>query len=110
MPVPLASEMRVVAFLAALLAGESAVAQLGGSPILGSLAAGVLLGPALADAVPHSAAFALLGALGMMLLVVESGISVDVTGVRATGGRALGAAAIGVVGPVALAVGVVVMR
>ena len=72
------------------------------SPLLGQIVAGLVLGPALLDWVPFPTAAALLGKVGVMLLVVESGLSVDVGGLRKVGCRALAAAVLGVALPVGL--------
>ena len=72
------------------------------SPLLGQIVAGLVLGPALLDWVPFPTAAALLGKVGVMLLVVESGLSVDVGGLRKVGCRALTAAVLGVALPVGL--------
>ena len=81
---------------------------LGISPILGSLAAGVLVGPAALNLVAHPAAYALIGKAGIMLLVLESGFQVDQNSVRRLGGYAFLAAFAGVLGPVILALAIVV--
>ncbi len=73
------------------------------SPLLGQLLAGVVFGPAALDVVPHAAALRFVGKLGVMLLVLESGLDTDTRRVRADGARAFLAALSGTIFPVALA-------
>ena len=68
---------------------------------------GVLLGPALADAVPFIDALQLIGKLGILLLVLEAGLEVDFIGAMSIAPRALGAAVTGVILPVIGSLGVV---
>jgi Kef-type K+ transport system membrane component KefB len=95
-------ELSVVAFLAAVWLCEKACARLHVSPLLGQLLGGILCGPALLDFVPHVDAFRLLGMLGVLLLVVDSGLQVDVASVRRSSGRAFALALTGVAVPVAV--------
>lgn len=67
------NELRIVLLLFAVWMTELACARAAISPIIGQIAAGVVVGPALFDLVPHVEALKLLGKLGVMLLVVESG-------------------------------------
>lgn len=66
-------ELRLVLLLVVVWTTELACARVAISPIIGQIAAGVVVGPALFDLVPHVDALKLLGKLGVMLLVVESG-------------------------------------
>ena len=125
MQFPLLDELKVAALLAAVWASGASCRRVGVAPLLGQVVAGVLLGPALADVVPHSEAFRVLGKLGgacvrsrcglrrltptrrrpraVLALVVDSALSVDVAEVKRVGSRALFMAATGVVCPVVLA-------
>ena len=47
--------------------------------------AGMLLGPCIADLVPYVDAFRLIGKLGVMLLIVEAGLSINVQQLRDVG-------------------------
>jgi Kef-type K+ transport system membrane component KefB len=73
------------------------------SPLLGQLIAGVIVGPACLNLVPFAQAWRFLGKLGVMLLVVESGLDTDMERVRTYGARAFFAALCGTVFPVLLA-------
>lgn len=66
-------ELRVVLLLVVVWATELVCKPLNVSPIIGQIVAGVVVGPGLLDVIPHVDAFKLLGKLGVMLLVVESG-------------------------------------
>lgn len=66
-------ELRLVLLLFVVWITELACGRAAISPIIGQITAGVVVGPALLDLVPHVDALKLLGKLGVMLLVVESG-------------------------------------
>lgn len=98
----LENELRVVLLLLVVWVSELLCKRLNGSPIIGQIAAGLIVGPALLDLVPHVDAFRLLGKLGVLLLVIESGLAVDWRDVRRCGPRASLAAATGVLIPTLL--------
>ena len=58
---------------------------------------GIVLGPPLVNAVPFEEALRFLGKVGVMLLVVESGLSVSVADIKAVGLRAFEASPSGMV-------------
>eukprot|EP00753_Platysulcus_tardus_P014442 PLAT4369.1.p2 GENE.PLAT4369.1~~PLAT4369.1.p2 ORF type:complete len:452 (+),score=214.64 PLAT4369.1:97-1452(+) len=93
------SELALLALLLAVWAGEKSMAALRASPLLGQILAGLLLGPALADIVPFPEALQLVGKFGVLLLVVDSGLQVQLAEVRRVGLRAAAAAATGVALP-----------
>lgn len=66
-------ELRLVLLLFVVWITELACARAAVSPIIGQIAAGVVVGPGLLDLIPHVEALQLLGKLGVMLLVIESG-------------------------------------
>eukprot|EP01065_Artemidia_motanka_P016040 TRINITY_DN1976_c2_g1_i1.p1 TRINITY_DN1976_c2_g1~~TRINITY_DN1976_c2_g1_i1.p1 ORF type:complete len:441 (+),score=109.80 TRINITY_DN1976_c2_g1_i1:56-1378(+) len=102
MTVPFGDELACIGFLTAVWVAERTMAAAGGSPLLGNFIAGILLGPPLADMVPHSDAWRLIGKLGVLILIVDGTLTIDLAQVRACGGRAFAAAAAGVAGPVGL--------
>lgn len=107
MELVLQDELSLIAFFAALLLLEIVAHRfIGTSPIVGQLLAGILLGPSLANIVPYSDALRLLGKLGVGILVVESGLNVDLASVLSIGPRAVGAAILGVAAPVGLSIAV----
>eukprot|EP01062_Namystynia_karyoxenos_P032979 TRINITY_DN24281_c3_g1_i1.p1 TRINITY_DN24281_c3_g1~~TRINITY_DN24281_c3_g1_i1.p1 ORF type:complete len:487 (+),score=145.82 TRINITY_DN24281_c3_g1_i1:66-1463(+) len=105
--IPFGNELGSIAFLAGTWLLERLLLKCGGSPLLGNLAAGILLGPSFADIVPYSDGWRLLGKLGVLVLIVDSSLQIDLAQVRACGLRAFVAAAAGVAGPVGLAMLVV---
>ena len=85
---PFAAEASSLLFVAVILFCGSVFERVfRTSPLLGQIVAGLLLGPSLWNVVPHPTAVALLGKLGVMLLVVESGLSVDHRQMRRVGLR-----------------------
>ncbi|KAL7533761.1 hypothetical protein ACHAXR_009976 [Thalassiosira sp. AJA248-18] len=70
-------------------------AKLGMPALVGEIFTGFLLGPPLADFVPYPEALVLVGEIGLIMLLLEAGVELDVAQLRETGIRAL---AIGVTG------------
>ncbi|EED96002.1 Na+/H+ exchanger, partial [Thalassiosira pseudonana CCMP1335] len=75
-------------------------------PLVGQIIAGFLLGPPLADFVPFPEAMVLLGDLGLILLLVEAGIELDVGLVREAGIRPVLIAIAGSILPFSIGLGV----
>lgn len=73
--------------------------------LVGEIIAGILLGPPLADFVPNPAGFVLFGEVGLVLLVLEAGIDIDLTMLRLIGSRGFLIAIIGSLAPIAIGVG-----
>jgi Kef-type K+ transport system membrane component KefB len=91
-------------FLAAIyVTGFSFSRYLAMPAMVGEILIGVLLGPGLANIVPLPEAFVLLGEIGLILLVLEAGIDVDLTMLRLVGARGVLIAVVGTVLPIALA-------
>jgi Kef-type K+ transport system membrane component KefB len=63
---------------------------------------GCALGPTVADFVPHSQSMQMLGELGLILLAVEAGLSVDLDVLRQVGIRGLIIGVIGSTAPFAI--------
>ena len=82
-----------------LLGSLSAFAGL--PSLVGEIVAGFLLGPPLADFVPYPGALVLLGNIGLIGLLLESGISLDLPQLKENGYRALLMATVGAVLPMA---------
>ena len=70
----------------------------------GGLFAGILLGPNLADYVPSPISFVMLGEIGLILLVIEAGIDIDLTTLKLIGTRGLIIAIVGSILPIGIAV------
>lgn len=79
-------ELSVAALLGAIWALDHCFERvLRCSPIIGQLLAGIVLGPALLDAVAFPEAFRLLGTLGIMMLVTRGAMDVNISAVRRLG-------------------------
>ena len=74
--------------------------------LVGQIFAGILLGPSLLDVVPYAPAWVLLGEIGLVLLVVEAGVDIDVTTLKLIGVRGVIIAIIGSVLPIAIGIGI----
>eukprot|EP00538_Stauroneis_constricta_P004518 CAMPEP_0119546592 /NCGR_PEP_ID=MMETSP1352-20130426/944_1 /TAXON_ID=265584 /ORGANISM="Stauroneis constricta, Strain CCMP1120" /LENGTH=831 /DNA_ID=CAMNT_0007591311 /DNA_START=186 /DNA_END=2681 /DNA_ORIENTATION=- len=55
--------------------------------LVGEIVCGILLGPQLADFVPNAEAWVLLGEVGLVLLVIEAGIDIDLSTLKLIGTR-----------------------
>ena len=102
-PEPLELELRVIVYLTLVWILEKVMVRVRGSPLLGKLLAGVIFGPSLLDLVPYTDAFVLLGTLGVMILVIDSGLELDLDTIRSVRMRGIAVAAVGVIAPVLLA-------
>jgi Kef-type K+ transport system membrane component KefB len=71
--------------------------------LVGEIFAGILLGPNLADFVPYPISFVMLGEIGLILLVIEAGIDIDLTTLKLIGSRGLIIAIVGSILPIAIA-------
>ncbi len=74
--------------------------------LVGQIAAGIVLGPQLANIVPYTEAFVLLGEIGLVLLVIEAGVDIDVTTLKLIGKRGVIIATLGSVFPIAIGLAV----
>ncbi|UDY37084.1 cation:proton antiporter [Dermatobacter hominis] len=86
--------------LAAVVAGRAAEA-VGIPAVVGEIAAGLLLGPSALDLVGPSEGLALLAELGVLVLLLQVGLGLETTEMRAVGTPAVRVAVIGVVVPFA---------
>ena len=75
-------------------------------PLVGEIFAGVLLGPNLAGYVPFPVSFVMLGELGLLLLLLDAGVTVDLPTLRLVGYRGLLIAIVGSMLPISVAFGV----
>lgn len=71
--------------------------------LVGEIAVGVVMGPQLMDVVPMHSALMLYGEVGLMLLVLEAGLNVDVPMLQLIGLRGVGVAISGSIAPLAIA-------
>jgi len=71
--------------------------------LVGEIFAGIVLGPNLLDVVPYVEAFVMLGEIGLILLVLEAGIDIDLTTLKLIGKRGILIALVGTLLPIVLA-------
>jgi len=96
-----------IIFFAAIYVGGQIAARLLRMPsLVGEIFAGILLGPNLAAFVPHPISYVMLGEIGLILLVIEAGIDIDLTTLKLIGSRGLVIAIIGSILPIALALAI----
>ena len=74
--------------------------------LVGEIFVGILLGPNLAAYVPNPVSFVMLGEIGLILLVLEAGIDIDLTMLKLIGTRGFIIAIIGSILPIAIAVAI----
>lgn len=74
--------------------------------LVGQIAAGIVLGPELLNIVPYVEAFVLLGEIGLVLLVIEAGVDIDVTTLKLIGKRGVIIATLGSIFPIAIGLGI----
>jgi len=106
MAVAFENEAGVICFLFVAWLFEKLVAMAKGSVLIGNLIAGIILGPALLNIVPNSDSWRLIGKIGVLILVVDGSLQIDLEKVKQLGARALAAAAMGVIGPVCLSMAI----
>jgi Kef-type K+ transport system membrane component KefB len=85
-------------FVAVWVAGE--LFALVRAPLVGQIVVGLVLGPGLLDVVPHADALALVGLVGLLLLVEGGGLHMDLNTLRVVGWRAVGVGITGTALPV----------
>eukprot|EP01060_Flectonema_neradi_P014034 TRINITY_DN20752_c0_g1_i1.p1 TRINITY_DN20752_c0_g1~~TRINITY_DN20752_c0_g1_i1.p1 ORF type:complete len:426 (+),score=73.66 TRINITY_DN20752_c0_g1_i1:81-1358(+) len=100
--VAFSNEISLIGFISLLWVIDKGCQQIGVSPLVGNLLTGIVMGPALLDVVPYPDAMKLIGKIGVLLLIVDGTLSIDLEQVKKIGLRALTAAALGVAGPVGL--------
>lgn len=74
--------------------------------LVGQIISGIILGPALLDIVPYPEAFVLFGEIGLVLLVIEAGVDIDVTTLKLIGVRGVIIATLGSIAPIAIGLAV----
>eukprot|EP00558_Chaetoceros_sp_UNC1202_P006423 CAMPEP_0197244998 /NCGR_PEP_ID=MMETSP1429-20130617/9929_1 /TAXON_ID=49237 /ORGANISM="Chaetoceros sp., Strain UNC1202" /LENGTH=745 /DNA_ID=CAMNT_0042705431 /DNA_START=63 /DNA_END=2300 /DNA_ORIENTATION=+ len=75
-------------------------------PLVGQIFAGIICGHAVLDIVPYPEAFVLLGEIGLVLLVIEAGVDIDVMTLKLIGKRGVIIAILGSIFPIAIALGI----
>ena len=87
----------ILVFLIVATAMGIFTAKLGMPALVGEIVTGFLLGPPLADFVPFPEAMVLVGEIGLIMLLLEAGVELDIAQLKETGTRAV---AIGVTGTI----------
>ena len=91
-------------FFACIYVGGQIAARLLRMPsLVGEIFVGILLGPNMAGYVPFPISFVMLGEIGLILLVIEAGIDIDLTTLKLIGSRGLIIAIIGSILPILIA-------
>jgi len=79
---------------------------LGMPALVGQIFAGIIFGPYVLDIVPYVEAFVLFGEIGLVLLVVEAGVDIDITTLKLIGVRGVIIAIVGSILPIAFGLGI----
>ena len=87
----------ILVFLIVATAMGIFTAKLGMPALVGEIVTGFLFGPPLADFVPFPEAMVLVGEIGLIMLLLEAGVELDIAQLKETGTRAV---AIGVTGTI----------
>mmetsp|Transcript_13192 Transcript_13192/g.18670 ORF Transcript_13192/g.18670 Transcript_13192/m.18670 type:complete len:807 (-) Transcript_13192:178-2598(-) len=96
-----------VLFLTAIyIAGQISSRLLAMPSLVGEIVAGIILGPNLLDFVPNAEAFVLLGEIGLILLVLEAGIDIDMTTLKLIGSRGILIAIVGSILPIVIGIAI----
>uniref|UniRef100_A0A7S3PTY2 EF-hand domain-containing protein n=1 Tax=Chaetoceros debilis TaxID=122233 RepID=A0A7S3PTY2_9STRA len=97
---------KVLVFLIAIFVTGLFAQRMGMPSLVGEIFIGFLLGPPLANVVPYEKALVLIGEIGLIALILQAGIELDVAQLRTTGTRAMAIALTGSVLPVGCGFGI----
>lgn len=96
-----------IMFFACIYVGGQIAARLLKMPsLVGEIFVGIFLGPNLAAYVPDPVSFVMLGEIGLILLVLEAGIDIDLTMLKLIGTRGFIIAIIGSILPIVIAMAI----
>jgi Kef-type K+ transport system membrane component KefB len=95
----------LVVLLAAKVAAELAD-RVGVPAVVAEIAAGIVIGPSVLGVVEGDEVLRILGELGVILLLLDVGLEMDVDDLRAVGSAALRVASVGVIVPFAAGIGI----
>lgn len=93
----------LVLFTVAVWIAGKAAASTGMPSLVGEIAAGVVLGPHVANFVPFAGSLQVVGEIGLILLIVEAGLHVDLEMLQLIGARGLAVGLLGSILPMTLA-------
>jgi Kef-type K+ transport system membrane component KefB/predicted amino acid-binding ACT domain protein len=88
--------------------GAELAERVGIPAVIGEIAAGLVLGPSLLDWVELDETMRFLAELGVIMLLLQVGMEMDLREMRKVGGTAIGVALVGVAGPMLLGYGAAV--
>eukprot|EP00592_Proboscia_alata_P026898 CAMPEP_0194442978 /NCGR_PEP_ID=MMETSP0176-20130528/126441_1 /TAXON_ID=216777 /ORGANISM="Proboscia alata, Strain PI-D3" /LENGTH=560 /DNA_ID=CAMNT_0039269153 /DNA_START=33 /DNA_END=1711 /DNA_ORIENTATION=- len=96
-----------ILFVTAIFVGGKIANQVLMPSLVGEIIVGIVLGPNLLEFVPSvfTEAFVLLGEIGLILLVIEAGIDIDLTTMKLIGTRGIIIAVVGSILPIGIGVG-----
>ena len=80
-------------------------AKLGMPALVGEIITGFVLGPPLADFVPFPEAMVLVGEVGLIMLLLEAGVELDIAQLKETGTRAVAIGLTGTILPLLVGMG-----
>lgn len=95
-------EYKTLMFIVAIWFSGKIFARLGTPALLGEIAIGIVLGPQVANLAPKPGALELYGELGLMLLMIEAGLHVDMEMLQIVGLRAMIVGLVGSLLPMAM--------
>jgi len=95
----------ILVFLIAATAMGILMSRLGMPALVGEIVTGFLLGPPLADFVPFPEAMVLVGEIGLIMLLLEAGVELDIAQLKETGVRAVAIGLTGTVLPLLVGMG-----
>jgi len=96
-----------VAFLTAIYLSSQIASRLLRMPgLVGEIFCGILLGPALANLVPFKYSWVMLGEIGLIFLVMEAGIDINLDMLKLIGSRGVTIAFLGSIFPIAFGFGI----
>jgi len=82
-------EYKTLLFIVALWSSGKIFSRMGTPALLGEIAVGILMGPQVANWAPKAESLELYGELGLMLLMIEAGLHVDMEMLQIVGFRAM---------------------
>ena len=88
---------KTIAFLAAVWFGANLCGLIGFPTLIGEIIAGIVLGPPLLDFCPFPDAMRLIGNFGLIGLILNSGVDLDIAQLKDTGTRAILLAVLGTI-------------
>jgi len=97
---PLENELLMTAFILVIWAVEKVGDKYGVSPVISNIVVGMIMGPALLDIVPFEEGLELIGSLGIMILVVESSLGLDIVMLKDNAARSIVMGTTGVIVPI----------